>query len=123
MRNSVALGCVLYEAWRLADPPLRADLQSAMRAAARREPSFAGALHKALQSYTPFLRPPDDRLHALADALYSAWQFADAPLRADLEQAIQAYVQRTPHALTALKRVSAVSPDSSVQTHVRRLNL
>jgi hypothetical protein len=43
-----------------------------MRDAARREPTLAGTLRKALQSYTPFYRPPDHPLHELASALHSA---------------------------------------------------
>jgi hypothetical protein len=36
MHNPVVLGSELYAAWRLADAPLRADLEVAMRAAAQR---------------------------------------------------------------------------------------
>jgi hypothetical protein len=92
-----------------------------MRDAARREPTLAGTLRKALQSYTPFYRPPDHPLHELASALHSAWLFADQPLCDDLEQVIRAYVRRVPHAATALKRVSAAAPGSPVQIAVRRI--
>jgi hypothetical protein len=123
MKHAVTLGSLLYEAWRLGDRPLRADLEAAMRAAVRREPAFADALRKALQSYTPFYRPPENRLYELASALHSAWLFADQPMRADLELAIRVYVQRVPLATAALKRVSAPTTGPAAQITVRRIAL
>ena len=111
---------MLFLAWRLGDPTLRALLEAAMRSYARRSPAFTAQLNLLVQlqtqaqpeedDYIAQRRPPSMTSGVIAQALASAWTLGDPSFRPDLEDAIRQYARADPSFKQALASIQWPKP-------------
>ena len=85
-----------HTVWRLADGLLREDIERVVRLYAQRQPCFEPFVRIVITSYEPLFSFATNEKSELATALHTAWQLADAELRADIAQMIRAFVLRHP---------------------------